>query len=51
MVRKVVPVVLLAVIAVAVNKRLRNQVLDLLFGAEEEFDYKPTTTGAGPPSS
>ena len=26
----------------------RNKVLDLLFGAEEEFDYTSTTTPASP---
>src|SRR5215213_1834243 len=34
-------------IAVAVNEGLRNKVLDLVFGAEEEFDY--TSTTAPPP--
>jgi hypothetical protein len=34
-------------VAVAVNEGLRNKVLDLLFGAEEEFDY--TSTTAPPP--
>ncbi len=50
MVRKVVPLVLVAGLAVALNEQLRNRVLDLLFGAEEEFDYTPTTTGAAPPN-
>jgi hypothetical protein len=50
MVRKVVPVVLVAAVAVALSPQLRNRVLDLLFGAEEEFDYTPTTSGAAPPS-
>ena len=31
------------VLAVALSEGLRNKVLDLLFGAEEEFDYVPTT--------
>ncbi len=31
-------------VAVGVNEGLRNKVLDLLFGAEEEFDYTSTTT-------
>jgi hypothetical protein len=48
--RKLVPLLLLGVVAVAVDERLRNRLLDLLFGAEEEFDYTPTTTGAPPPS-
>ncbi len=50
MLRKVVPLLLVAGVAVAVNEGLRNRVLDLLFGAEEEFDYTPTTSGAAPPS-
>jgi hypothetical protein len=35
-------------IALAVSEDLRNKVLDLLFGAEEEFDYTSTTTPATP---
>jgi hypothetical protein len=50
MLRKLVPLVVLGGVALAVNEKLRNRVLDLLFGAEEEFDYTPTTTGDGPPS-
>ncbi|MGI8801147.1 MAG: hypothetical protein ACR2KV_03100 [Solirubrobacteraceae bacterium] len=50
MIRKVVPLVLGAVVVVAVNEGLRNRVLDLLFGAEEEFDYTPTTSGSPPPA-
>jgi hypothetical protein len=34
-------------IAVATNEGIRNKVLDLVFGAEEEFDY--TSTTAPPP--
>ncbi len=37
-----------AVLAVALNEGLRSKVLDLLFGAEEEFDYSSTTTPASP---
>ena len=33
-------------IALAASEDLRNKVLDLLFGAEEEFDYTSTTTPA-----
>jgi hypothetical protein len=33
-------------VALAVSEDLRNKVLDLLFGAEEEFDYTSTTTPA-----
>jgi hypothetical protein len=34
-------------IAIAVSEDVRNKVLDLIFGAEEEFDY--TSTTAPPP--
>ena len=37
-----------AVLAVALSEGLRTKVLDLLFGAEEEFDYSSTTTPATP---
>jgi hypothetical protein len=33
-----------AILAVALNEGLRSKVLDVLFGAEEEFDYTSTTT-------
>ena len=33
-------------VAIGVNEGVRNKVLDLLFGAEEEFDYTSTTTPA-----
>ena len=36
------------VLAVALSEGLRTKVLDLLFGAEEEFDYSSTTTPATP---
>ena len=35
-------------IALAVSEDARNKVLDLLFGAEEEFDYTSTTTPSTP---
>ena len=35
-------------LAVALNEALRSKVLDLLFGAEEEFDYSSTTAPAEP---
>ena len=38
-----------AVAAVALSEGLRSKVLDLLFGAEEEFDYSSTTAPATPP--
>lgn len=38
-------------VALAVSGDLRNKVLDLLFGAEEEFDYTSTTSPSSPPSA
>ena len=35
-------------VAVGVSADLRNKVLDLLFGAEEEFDYTSTTAPSTP---
>jgi hypothetical protein len=35
------------VIAIAVNEDVRKQVLDTLFGAEEEFQYSSTTNANG----
>jgi hypothetical protein len=35
-------------LALALSEGLRQKVLDLLFGAEEEFDYSSTTTPASP---
>jgi hypothetical protein len=35
--------------AVALNEGLRKKVLDLLFGAEEEFEYTASTTAYEPP--
>jgi len=37
-----------AALAMVLNERLRAKVLDLMFGAEEEFDYTSTTTPATP---
>jgi hypothetical protein len=37
-----------AVLAVALSESLRTKVLDLLFGAEEEFDYSSTTAPETP---
>jgi hypothetical protein len=34
------------VLALALSEDLRSKVLDLLFGAEEEFDYSSTTMPA-----
>jgi hypothetical protein len=36
------------VLAIALSESLRSKVLDLLFGAEEEFDYSSTTVPATP---
>jgi hypothetical protein len=36
--------------AVALNEGLRKRVLDLLFGAEEEFEYSASTTSSTPNS-
>jgi len=36
------------VLALALSEGLRSKVLDLLFGAEEEFDYSSTTAPAEP---
>jgi hypothetical protein len=35
-----------AAAAVLLNEDLRRQLLDLLFGAEEEFEYESTTVPA-----
>ena len=35
-------------VAIGVSEDLRNKVLDLLFGAEEEFDYTSTTQPSTP---
>jgi hypothetical protein len=36
------------VLAIALSEGLRSKVLDLLFGAEEQFDYSSTTAPAEP---
>jgi hypothetical protein len=38
-------------VAMASSEKLRSKVLDLLFGAEEEFQYTPPTTNASPASA
>jgi hypothetical protein len=38
-------------LALALSEDLRNKVLDMLFGAEEEFDYTSTTTAPPPPTT
>ncbi len=47
--RKLLIVLVGAGLALALSEGLRNKVLDLLFGAEEEFDYTSTTAPASPP--
>ncbi len=47
--RKLLLLVVGAGVALAVSSDLRTKVLDLLFGAEEEFDYTSSTTPATPP--
>ena len=37
-----------AALALAFNEGLRSKVLDMMFGAEEEFDYSSTTTPTEP---
>ena len=49
LIRKLLVLVVGAGAAVAVSADLRNKLLDLLFGAEEEFDYTSTTTPATTP--
>jgi hypothetical protein len=49
LIRKLLVLVVGAGAAVAVSADLRNKLLDLLFGAEEEFDYTSTTAPATPP--
>ena len=49
--RKLMLLVVAGGLAVALSSDLRNKVLDMLFGAEEEFDYTSTTTPSPAPSS
>ncbi|HEV3047768.1 MAG TPA: hypothetical protein VGY13_10455 [Solirubrobacteraceae bacterium] len=37
-----------SVLAIALSEGLRSKLLDLLFGAEEEFDYSSSTAPAAP---
>jgi hypothetical protein len=41
--RSLLLLTLAGVLAIALNESLRSKVLDLLFGAEEEFDYSSTS--------
>jgi hypothetical protein len=44
--RALVLLIVATVLALALSEDLRSKVLDLLFGAEEEFDYSSTTMPA-----
>lgn len=46
--RTVLLLALGGVLALVLSEGLRSKVLDLLFGAEEEFDYSSTTTPSEP---
>jgi len=46
--RSLMLVTIAGVLAIALSASLRSKVLDLLFGAEEEFDYSSTTAPAEP---
>jgi hypothetical protein len=37
-----------AILAIALSSELRSKILDMLFGAEEEFDYTSTTAAPSP---
>ncbi len=46
--RKLLLLAIAGVLALALSEDLRGKVLDLLFGAEEEFEYSSTTAPAEP---
>ena len=46
--RKLMLLVIAGLLAMALSEDLRGKVLDLLFGAEDEFEYSSTTTPAEP---
>lgn len=46
--RKLMLLLVAGVLALAFSEQLRGKVLDLLFGAEDEFEYTSTTTPAEP---
>jgi hypothetical protein len=48
--RKLLLLVVAGGLAVALSSDLRSKVLDMLFGAEEEFDYTSTTSPASSPT-
>ena len=43
--------VIAAALAIALSEDVRNRLLDALFGAEEEFDYVPTTVAPESPTA
>jgi hypothetical protein len=49
MLRKILLLLVVAILAVVLSETVRNRVLDALFGAEEEFSYSPSTAPATPP--
>jgi hypothetical protein len=46
--RALLLLVVAGALAIALNEGLRSKVLDMLFGAEEEFDYSSTTAPSEP---
>jgi hypothetical protein len=46
--RSLLLIAIAGLLALALNEGLRSKVLDLLFGAEEEFDYSSTTAPSEP---
>ena len=46
--RSLLLIAVAGILAIALNEGLRSKLLDLLFGAEEEFDYSATTAPAEP---
>jgi hypothetical protein len=49
MLRKIIILLVVAILAVVLSEEVRSRVLDALFGAEEEFTYSPSTAPPGPP--
>jgi hypothetical protein len=46
--RSLLGLAVVGILAIALSEGLRTKILDLLFGAEEEFDYSSTTAPAEP---
>jgi hypothetical protein len=46
--RSLLLLALAGILAIALSEGLRSKILDVLFGAEEEFDYSSTTAPAEP---